>query len=232
MGEAAALQPERAAAPPAGALAFDGGAPEAGEIVGGPVNGRSFAVSVDELMVARARRGDPQALETLYRSFATPVYTLARRLCRTSQDAEDVLQETFLEVVRSIGKFRGAGSLAGWVRKVAASKALMRLRSDRSRGEHEPLDEVLAVHAEGEAVPRFMHHDHRLGDRLDVEAALERLSPAARAVVWLHDVEGYTHEEIGELLGKTASFSKSQLARAYVRLRSTLPQQAGRQPCT
>jgi len=194
------------------------------------MTGSSFGVPVDELLVARARRGDPHALETLYRTFASPVYTLARRLCRSSQDAEDVLQETFLEVVRSIRSFRGDGSLAGWIRRVAASKALMRLRSDRSRGDHDPLDDSHPTPSHSESGPGL--HDDRIGARVDVETALGQLSPAARAVVWLHDIEGYTHDEIGDMLGKTASFSKSQLARAYVRLRAVMPQQAGRQACT
>ena len=189
-----------------------------------------FAVAVDELLVARARRGEAQALEALYRSFSTPVYTLARRMCGSSHAAEDVVQETFLEVVRSIRHFRGEGSLAGWIRKVAASKALMRLRRDRAHGEHEPLDDVLPFAADGDGHP--VVHAQQVGDRVDLDAALERLSPSGRTVVWLHDVEGYTHEEIATLLGKTASFSKSQLARAYARLRSALALEPGRQSCT
>jgi len=69
-------------------------------------------------------------------------------------------------------------------------------------------------------------------DAIDLERALAQLGDNARAVVWLHDVEGYTHEEIAALLGKTASFSKSQLARAYARLRSALELRPGRQSCT
>ena len=191
-----------------------------------------FAVAVDELMVARARRGDAQALETLYRSFAGPVYTLARRMCGSTHVAEDVLQETFLEVMRSIKSFRGDGSLAGWIRKVAASKALMRLRRDRARGEHEPLDELLPPAAGDDGAWHSAVHANQGGDRVDLETALEQLSATGRAVVWLHDVEGYTHEEIAALLGKTASFSKSQLSRAYARLRSALLLGPGRQSCT
>jgi RNA polymerase sigma factor (sigma-70 family) len=191
-----------------------------------------FAVAVDELLVARARRGDAQALETLYRSFAGPVYTLARRMCGSAHEAEDVLQETFLEVMRSIKHFRGDGSLAGWIRKVAASKALMRLRRERARGEHEPLDDVWPLVADADGIWHQVADSHQVGNRVDLETALDQLSAAARAVVWLHDVEGYTHEEIAALLGKTASFSKSQLSRAYARLRSALVLRSGRQSCT
>jgi RNA polymerase sigma-70 factor (ECF subfamily) len=163
-----------------------------------------------ETVVARARTGDPEALGALYRAFETPVYNLARRICRTTEDAEDVLQETFFEVCRSIGRYREEGSLWGWIRTIAASKALMRLRRNKYRDADELHDQVTGKRQE----------DSHL--RMDLEAALERLSDTSRAVVWLHDVEGYTHEEIAAMMGKTASFSKSQLARAHVRLRQWL----------
>jgi RNA polymerase sigma factor (sigma-70 family) len=160
-------------------------------------------------LVARARAGDLSALEHLYRAYERPVYTLARRLTRSAEDAEDVLQETFLEVCRSLKQWRGEGNLWGWIRTIAASKALMRYRREKLR-EWEPLEENVAQHSND--VPLAM----------DLEAALARLPDRSRAVVWLHDVEGYTHEEIAELMGMTTSFSKSQLARAHERLRQWL----------
>jgi RNA polymerase sigma factor (sigma-70 family) len=160
-------------------------------------------------LVARARAGDLSALEQLCRTYEGPVYTLARRLTRTAEDAEDVLQETLLEVCRSLKQWRGEGTLWGWVRKIAASKALMRYRREKLR-EWEPLDDTASRQAVD--VPL----------RMDLEAALARLPERSRAVVWLHDVEGYTHEEIAELMGMTISFSKSQLARAHDRLRQWL----------
>jgi RNA polymerase sigma-70 factor (ECF subfamily) len=160
-------------------------------------------------LVARARAGDFEALERLYRTYEQPVYTLARRLTQSAEDAEDVLQDTFLEVCRSLKQWRGEGSLWGWVRTIAASKALMRYRREKLR-DWEPLgDDAVDV---ADDVPL----------RMDLEAALARLSDRSRAVVWLHDVEGYTHEEIAELMGMTTSFSKSQLARAHERLRGWL----------
>jgi RNA polymerase sigma factor (sigma-70 family) len=230
MGESAHLQ-VAVAALQGGTLVSgreSSGKPEAGDAA---MSRGSFVMIVDDLVLARAKRGEPAAIEALYRSFATPVYTLARRLCGSAPEAEDVVQETFLEVLRSIGRFRGEGSFAGWVRKVAASKALMRLRRNRALPETEPLDEVLPFAAD-EAGDRERSHGRQVGDRLDLEAAMTRLSPAARAVVWLHDVEGYTHDEIAAMLGKTASFSKSQLSRAYVRLRSALAHEGGGQSCT
>ncbi len=168
-----------------------------------------FAANAESVL-AGARRGDPAALEQLFRAYESPVYGLARRICRTAEDAEDVLQETFFEVCRSISRYRGEGSLWGWIRTIAASKALMRLRRNKYRDTDLLDDQLVPSGREDTAL------------RMDLEAALERLGETSRAVVWLHDVEGYTHDEIAEMMGKTVSFSKSQLARAHVRLRRWL----------
>jgi RNA polymerase sigma factor (sigma-70 family) len=170
----------------------------------------SFPLANADSVVARAKAGDPEALEQIFRAFEMPVYNLARRVCRTVEDAEDVLQDTFFEVSKSIRRFRGDGSLWAWIRTIASSKALMRLRRNKYRDTDELHDEAVS---------------HRQEDghlRMDLEAALERLPEVTRAVVWLHDVEGYTHNEIAEQMGKSVSFSKSQLSRAHVRLRRWL----------
>jgi RNA polymerase sigma factor (sigma-70 family) len=174
----------------------------------------SYLLADADSVVARARQGDETALEALYRAFEFPVYNLARRICRTTEDAEDVLQETFFEVCRSIRSYRDEGSLWGWIRTIAASKALMRLRRNKYRETDELHEEV---------VGRRKDDTHL---RMDLEAALERLPEVSRAVVWLHDVEGYTHDEIAGMMGKTPSFSKSQLARAHARLRRWLGEEA------
>jgi len=190
----------------------------------------TISLAVPDLLVARAKSGDLEALEALYRAFETPVYNLALRVLRRPEDAEDVLQETFLEVVRSIKQYRGEGHLWGWIRQIATSKALMRIRHDRVR-ETEELHEESVVGAGAGAgdmagvgvigVSAGMSPG-AVPAQIDLERAFERLSETSRAVVWLHDVEGYTHEEIAEQMGKTVSFSKSQLARAHVRLRRML----------
>ena len=173
----------------------------------------TVAFAVPDVIVARAQAGDEAALEALYRAFETPVYNLIRRILRRPEDAEDVLQETFLEVVRNIKQYRGEGHLWGWIRRIATTKALMRIRREQVR-ETESLQD--------EPGKPGMH----VGANIDLERAFERLSETSRAVVWLHDVEGYTHEEIAEQMGKTVSFSKSQLARAQARLRRMLDEGA------
>ena len=168
----------------------------------------------------RARAGDIDALETIYRSFAPGVTTLARRLLGRLAAAEDLAQDVFVDLLTKLDQYDGRGSFAGWVRSITVTRCLMQLRSPWRRGlrlvtmvgddESVPAGDV-AVTADGGA---------QLG--LDLERALDRLSETARLVVWLHDVEGYTHAEIGTLLGGTPSLSKSQLARAHERLRELL----------
>ena len=171
----------------------------------------------DSAVIEAARAGDPSAHARLYELFAPLVYTLGRRMLVSPALAEDVLQETFLEVLGKIDSFRGDAGFGFWVRRIAVNKCLMHLRSSwvsRRSGQEPP--ELASIDDGAE----------QLEQRVALESALAMLTPTARAVVWLHDVEGYTHREIAEGMGKTASFSKSQLARAHERLREVLAQHA------
>jgi RNA polymerase sigma-70 factor (ECF subfamily) len=162
--------------------------------------------------LALAKRGDTQAHAELYAAFAPFVYTLARRMLASTASAEDVLQETFVDIIRKISTFRGDAELGFWVRRIAVNQCLMHLRSAWS------LRRVDMEHFDAEPSPVTTSSD----DRIELERALDALPATARAVVWLHDVEGLTHREIAKLMGRTASFSKSQLARAHERLRTFL----------
>jgi len=164
----------------------------------------------------RARDGDRQAHAELYRAFAPMVYALAWRMLGSRTLAEDVLQDSFVEVIRKADQCHGDGAVGGWIKRIAINKCLSQLRS--------PWIRRRLSSAEHEA--GFMSGDESLEAGTDARAALARalvsLSPTARVVVWLHDVEGYTHDEIGRLMGRSTSYSKSQLARAYRQLRSIL----------
>ena len=168
--------------------------------------------------VARARAGAVDAQEAIYRAYRQPVRTLARRLVPRATQAEDLAQDVFVEVLQSLGQYDGRGSFAGWIRTITVRKCLMHLRSPWHRGLSWVED---LMPADGDA-PGVALRGTPDGQALDLERALARLGDSARAVVWLHDVEGYTHAEIGALLGGTASLSKSQLARAHARLRELL----------
>jgi RNA polymerase sigma-70 factor (ECF subfamily) len=176
-------------------------------------------IQIDPAIIKRAVRGDARAHEILYRAFATPVYSLCLRFTRAPANAEDLVQETFIEVMRSIGQFRGEAAIGSWIRRIAVTKALMFLRSAwTARGQSlgDGWDDMTPGDAASHGISR--HPD----DALDLDAALANLPSVSRAVVWLHDVEGFTHKEIGAAMGKTESFSKSQLSRAYQRLRPML----------
>lgn len=174
-----------------------------------------FFSVVDEVTLTRARRGEVEALEVVYRTFSPAVYTLASRLCGSTEDGEEVLQETFLEVVRGIGSFRGDGAFGSWLRRVTMSKVLMHHRRQRSR----PLELRDTNLGEAEGLAGRHRPSGQLDARFDVERALRELPETTRMVLWLHEVEGMTHAEIARLLGKSVSFSKSQLSRGYDRLK-------------
>jgi RNA polymerase sigma factor (sigma-70 family) len=176
-------------------------------------------IQIDPAIVSRAARGDARAHEIIYRAFATPVYSLCLRFTRAPAHAEDLVQETFIEIMRSIAKFRGDAALGTWIRRIAVSKALMFLRSAwtaRSQSLEEGWDEVTPGDAVSHGISR--HPD----EAIDLDAALANLPSVSRTIVWLHDVEGFTHKEIAKMMGRTESFSKSQLSRAYQRLRPML----------
>jgi RNA polymerase sigma-70 factor (ECF subfamily) len=180
-------------------------------------------IQIDEGIVKRAARGDVRAHEIIYRAFSSPVYSICLRFTRVPAQAEDLLQETFLEVIRKISAFRGEAPLGCWIRRIAVTKSLMFLRSAwHSRGQS--LDDDFEEVTEGKAISHGVpSHPEQA---IDLDAALANLPSVSRAVVWLHDVEGFTHKEIAGLMGKTESFSKSQLSRAYQRLRPFLEEQA------
>jgi RNA polymerase sigma-70 factor (ECF subfamily) len=179
-------------------------------------------LQIDPAVLRAARRGERQAHAVLFNTFSAAVYSLTLRLSQSAAVADDLLQETFIEVMRSLPGFRGDASVATWIRRIAVSKCLMHLRSAWERkatGLGDDLDTML-TDDRPELGPDA-------GQQLDLEAALGSLSATARAVVWLHDVEGYTHREISELMGRSESFSKSQLSRAHALLRQYLAEPPG-----
>ncbi len=176
-------------------------------------------IQIDPGIIKRAARGDARAHEIIYRAFATPVYSLCLRFTRVPAHAEDLVQETFIEIMRSVAKFRGEAALGSWIRRIAVSKALMFLRSawtSRSQSLADDWDDVTPGNAASHGI------SSNPDEAIDLDAALAKLPSVSRTVVWLHDVEGFTHKEIAKLMGRSESFSKSQLSRAYQRLRPFL----------
>jgi len=133
-----------------------------------------------------------------------------------------------MALLQRLGDFRGEAPLGAWVRQIAVSRCLMYLRSPwhRARLHWELEDDGFLGSVTLPVTPATS------ADAVDVERALATLTPVGRAVVWLFEVEGYSHEEIARLFGRSVSFSKSQLARALARLRLSLAPQEDPEACT
>lgn len=187
-------------------------------------------IEIPDTVIAAARSGDATALEAVYAATSGPIYTVLRRLVRRPAIAEELLQETFVDVLEHIGAFEARCPLPAWIRRIAVNRALMYLRSPW----HRNLEWLDKDPGGADRLPAVQQGATEPFDQ-GLERALMTLPALTRAVVWLHDVEGFTHADIGFALGRTPSFSKSQLARAHRRLRDLLEGQmsvAEGAPCT
>jgi RNA polymerase sigma-70 factor (ECF subfamily) len=165
-------------------------------------------------LVQLASRGDGGAIRMLYDRHARRVFAVVRRLAGDDTLAEDWAQEAWMRVIRALPSFRGDSQFSTWLHRVAVNSALHGRRSrERKTGRETVMDEEVAVRPAGGG-------DALL--RLRLERAMERLPEGMRRVLVLHDVEGYTHEEIGEMLGVNPGTCKSQLFKARARMRSLL----------
>jgi RNA polymerase sigma-70 factor, ECF subfamily len=163
--------------------------------------------------VAQAAAGDAAAFERLYREHVGRIYALARRMLGP-EEADDATQDAFVRAWKNLAKYRGDAAFGTWLYRLAINVMLGRrsqLATHRARYE-----------VDGEAAHRTASRPLRVDLRMDFDAALDRLPRGAREVFVLHDVEGYTHEEIAAMLNVTAGTSKSQLHRARMTLRQHL----------
>jgi|SRR5688572_5869436 len=165
--------------------------------------------------LAAARAGDVQARRALFERVAPATLGIIRRLVPQRALAEDLLQDTLIAMFEHLDDFRGEAPFGIWVRSIAISRCLMSFRSPWQRAR-------VALEAWTEDARAAQESTSRTSDLIDLDRALARLSPVTRAVVWLYDVEGWSHEEIARAFDRTVSFSKSQLARGHVRLRTQL----------
>lgn len=175
------------------------------------------ARSTDEAwLLARFRRGDEAAFETLYRRQERRLYAFALRLTQRPETAADLSQEVFAKVWENRSKIESLDHLARWLRRVVANDWINQLRRER------PL-ELDAEREDGEPVFVLTARPERdSAARVDLERAMAGLSPRLRAVFLLFDVHGHGHDEIGALLDMTAGASKVQLHRARKRLKELL----------
>jgi RNA polymerase sigma-70 factor (ECF subfamily) len=176
---------------------------------------RLSEIDVTEAELAAARAGDAAVRGALFERLAPPTLGLIRRLVNHRALADDLLQDTLIAMFEHLADFRGEAPFGVWVRSIAVSRCLMSFRSPWQRARV-----ALETFTESPAAP--VEADGRTAELIDLDRALARLSPLTRTVVWLYDVEGWSHEEIAKGFGRTVSFSKSQLARGHARLRNEL----------
>ena len=174
----------------------------------------------DQELIARVLNGEPAAERALYEAHVDRVYRLAWRLTGDAHQAEDCTQDTFVRAFERLAGFRGESSLATWLCAIAHSTALNALRKTKRFRERETdLDSA------PELATASRRSEPDLKERMG--QALDRLAPGYRTVFVMHDLEGYTHEEIGATLGIEIGTSKAQLSRARARLREMLAAHAG-----
>jgi len=174
----------------------------------------------DDALIDRVLAGDPAAQRALYDAHVDRVYRLAYRFAGDADLARDFTQDTFIKAFASLGSFKRRSSLSTWLHSIGVSVALNGLRSVRRLRERETT-----------AVDEATLGAVRVGSEPDLKERLARaidaLPEGYRTVFVMHDVEGYTHEEIGVVLGIESGTSKAQLSRARAKLRTALADFAG-----
>jgi RNA polymerase sigma-70 factor (ECF subfamily) len=174
--------------------------------------------------IQRATEGDPTAFECLYRSHCKRVYAVCLRMVGNTADAEDLTQEAFLLLFRKLHTFRGESAFSTWLHRLVVNTVLMHLR-------RKPLPAISmegGLAPDGENAPPSVDiptSDLLLEgsiDRINLGRCVAQLPAGSRAIFVLHDIQGYQHREIAEMLGRSEGVSKSQLHRARKRLRELL----------
>ncbi|HEV2304669.1 MAG TPA: sigma-70 family RNA polymerase sigma factor [Candidatus Acidoferrales bacterium] len=171
-----------------------------------------------------AQQGDAAAFERLYQLHYRRVYSLCLRMVGNTAEAEDLTQEAFLQLFRKISTFRGESAFSTWLHRLAVNVVLMRLR--KKTGSETSLEEVTEPDEESGG-PRKDFGAPDLGlsgsiDRVNLQRAIDQLPAGYKAVFVLHDVQGYEHNEIAQIMGCSIGNSKSQLHKARMRLRDLL----------
>jgi len=175
-------------------------------------------------LIRLAQLGDAAAFERLYQMHSRRVYSLCLRMVGNTAEAEDLTQEAFLQLFRKIATFRGESAFSTWLHRLSVNVVLMKLR--KKSGKETSLEQVTEPDEES-GTPRrdFGAPDLKLSgsiDRVNLERAVEQLPPGYKMVFVLHDVQGYEHNEIADMMGCSIGNSKSQLHKARMRLRDLL----------
>jgi RNA polymerase sigma-70 factor (ECF subfamily) len=172
--------------------------------------------------IERAKQGDAEAFEALYNLHKRRVYSLCLRMTANTAAAEDLTQEAFLQLFRKIGTFRGESAFSTWLHRMAVNVVLMQLR--KKGLPVVPLEETMEGEEEAPRKEPGADDPRLVGsiDRMQLQLSIEALPPGYRMIFLLHDVEGYEHNEIAEMVGCSIGNSKSQLHKARMKLRELL----------
>lgn len=181
-------------------------------------NKRTYWMTTSQLIVQRAVEGDERALRQLWMENAPHIDAVVLRLCGDRDLAADIAQEVWIQIFRALPGYRGESQFGTWAHRIAVNRTLNALRKVRRIAKVE-----IDVEDDTAASPDNPEADTERGFVADsIDQAVKQLSPGARTVFLLHDVEGYTHEEIATELGITSGGSKSQLFKARAKLRRLL----------
>jgi RNA polymerase sigma-70 factor, ECF subfamily len=159
---------------------------------------------------------DVEAFESMYREYSPRIYSMACRMAGSPQDGEDLLQEIFLQAYRKLGSFKGESALGTWLYRLALNHCLDYVRSRRAK--MNKLTETLDAERSFEP----MAGRQTPIAKIDLERAIERLPDGCREAFVLHDIEGFDHKDVGDLLGIAEGTSKSQVFKARMKLRALL----------
>lgn len=171
-------------------------------------------MATDTTLIQRAIDGDERAMRQLWSQHAPHIDAVVRRLVGHEEEAADIAQDVWIQIFRALPSYRGDSQFGTWAHRIAVNRTLNALRRTRRLAKIETdIDEDTAS---------VEHGSERALLAATIEDATARLSPGARTVFVMHDVEGYTHEEIASELGITAGGSKSQLFKARAKLRKLL----------
>ena len=178
---------------------------------------------VDYEVVRQAQEGNSDAFASLFHAHKPRIYSVCLRMTNNTAEAEDLTQDAFLQVFRKIGTFRGDSAFSTWLHRIAVNTVLMHFRKKSLR--QVSLDEPYS-NSEGSKIRReYGARDSRLAgcvDRVALAEAIKELPRGYKTVFLLHEVEGYEHREIAEMLGCSVGNSKSQLHKAKLRIRELL----------
>jgi RNA polymerase sigma-70 factor (ECF subfamily) len=174
-------------------------------------------------LVKRAQEGDSEAFAALFHAHKARIYSVCLRMTNNAAEAEDLTQDAFLQVFRKISSFRGDSAFSTWLHRISVNTVLMHFR--KKSLSQVSLDEPYSNEDGSKMRREFGTHDTDLTgcvDRISLARAMTELPPGYRSIFLLHEVEGYEHKEIAEMLGCSVGNSKSQLHKAKLRIRELL----------